>query len=118
MTQAPVFSLPDFKKIFEVNCDAYGVGIGGVLSQEGCPIAFFNEKLSRSKKNYSTFYAIVQSLKHWHHYLVQKEFILIIDHEALKYINSQQKISRRHAKWVAYLQEFTFSLQHQSGSLN
>jgi hypothetical protein len=93
MKEAPVLALPDFEKIFEVNCDAFGVGIGGVLSQEGRPIAFFSEKLSGSKKNYFTydleFYAIVQSLKHWRHYLVQKEFILITDHEALKYINGQ-----------------------------
>jgi hypothetical protein len=83
---------------------------------------FFSEKLSGSKKNYSTydleFYAIVQSLKHWRHYLVQKEFILITDHEALKYINGQQKLNHRHAKWVAYRQEFTFSLLHQFGTLN
>ncbi|XP_062145847.1 uncharacterized protein LOC133853838 [Alnus glutinosa] len=103
MTEAPVLALPDFEKVFELNCDASGVGIGGVLSQEGRPIAFFSEKLSGSKKNYSTydleFYAIVQSLKHWRHYLVHKEFILITDHEALKYINGQHKLSRRHAKW-------------------
>ncbi|KAE8715853.1 putative Quercetin 3-O-methyltransferase 1 [Hibiscus syriacus] len=122
MTEAPVLALPDFDKVFEVNCDASGVGIGGVLSQAGRPVSFFSEKLSGSKKNYSTydleFYAIVQSLKHWRHYLVQKEFILFIDHEALKYINGQHKLSRRHAKWVAYLQEFTFTLRHQAGSLN
>ncbi|KAE8730445.1 ABC transporter G family member 6 [Hibiscus syriacus] len=122
MTEAPVLALPDFDKVFEVNCDASGVGIGGVLSQAGRPVAFFSEKLSGSKKNYSTydleFYAIVQSLKHWRHYLVQKEFILFTDHEALKYINGQHKLSRRHAKWVAYLQEFTFTLRHQAGSLN
>ncbi|KAE8668214.1 putative Quercetin 3-O-methyltransferase 1 [Hibiscus syriacus] len=51
----------------------------------------------QDKKNYSTydleFYAIVQSLKHWCHYLVQKEFILFIDHEALKYINGQHKLN-------------------------
>ncbi|KAE8696147.1 putative CCCH-type zinc finger family protein [Hibiscus syriacus] len=48
----------------------------------------------------------------------EKEFILFTDHEALKYINGQHKLSRRHAKWVAYLQEFTFTLRHQAGSLN
>lgn len=58
------------------------------------------------------------ALKHWRHYLVQKEFILITDQEALKYINGQHKLNRRHAKWVAYLQEFTFSLRHQFGTLN
>ncbi|KAE8676682.1 putative CCCH-type zinc finger family protein [Hibiscus syriacus] len=122
MTEAPVLTLPDFDKVFEVNCDASGVGIGGVLSQAGRPVAFFSEKLSGSKKNYSTydleFYAIVQSLKHSRHYLIQKEFILFTDHEALKYINGQHKLSRRHAKWVAYLQEFTFTLRRQAGSLN
>ncbi|KAE8663201.1 putative Quercetin 3-O-methyltransferase 1 [Hibiscus syriacus] len=122
MTEAPVLALPDFDKVFEVNCDASGIGFGSVLSQAGRPVAFFSEKLSGSKKNYSTydleFYAIVQSLKHWRHYLVQKEFILFTDHEALKYINGQNKLSRRHAKWVAYLQEFIFTLRHQAGSLN
>jgi hypothetical protein len=122
MKEAPVLTLLDFEKIFEVNYAASGVGVDSFLSEERRLIAFFSEKLSGSMKNYSTydleFYAIVQSLKHCHHYLVQKEFILITDHEALKYINGQQKLNRRHAKWVAYLQEFTFSLRNQSGTLN
>lgn len=107
MTEAPVLALLDFDKVFKVNCDASGVGIGGVLSQEGRPVAFFSEKLLGSKKNYSTydleFYTIIQSLKHWRPYLVQREFILITDHEALKYINGQHKLSKRHAKWVSFL---------------
>jgi hypothetical protein len=74
------------------------------LSQEECTISFLDENLSGSKKNYSTydleFYAIVQTLKHWRHYLVYKEFILIIDHEALNYINGQQKLNRKHASWL------------------
>jgi hypothetical protein len=46
LTQAPLLQLPDFGKTFELQCDASGIGIGGVLLQEGKPIAYFSEKLS------------------------------------------------------------------------
>ena len=122
MTQAPILALPDFEKLFEVDCDASKIGIGTVLSQEGRPVAYFSEKLNGARQNYSTydleFYAIVQALKFWRHYLIQREFILNSDHEALRYLNSQKKLSHRHAKWVSFLQEYTFSLRHKTGLQN
>ena len=46
------------------------------------------------------------------------EFVLYIDNHALQYIMQQPKLNRKHAKWVEYLQIFTFVLKHISGQAN
>lgn len=85
-------------------------------------MAFFSEKLTAARSRYSTydveFYAVVQAVRHWRHYLFHQEFILVTDHEALKHLQSQDSLSARHAAWSSYLQQFTFVIRHQSGNSN
>ncbi|XP_059436337.1 uncharacterized protein LOC132169297 [Corylus avellana] len=106
----------------ELHCDASKIGIGAVLSQRSQPVAYFSEKLKNTQLNYSTydieFYALVQALEHWSLYLAYNDFILYSDHEALKHLHSQDKLSSRHAKWATFVQQFSFTIKHKSGTLN
>jgi hypothetical protein len=67
LTTTPLLVLLDFGKTFEIECDASGVGIGGVFMQKRRPIAYFSEKLSGPTLNYSVYdkelYALVRSLE-------------------------------------------------------
>jgi hypothetical protein len=122
LTHAPLLQLPDFGKTFELECDASGIEIGGVLLQEGKPIAYFSEKLSRPLLNYLTYdkelYALVHVLETWQHYLWLKEFVIHSDHESLKHIRGQAKLNKRHAKWVEFIETFPYIIKHKKGKKN
>jgi len=122
LSTAPILMLPNFEKVFELDCDASSVGIGAVLSQEGKPIAYFSEKLNDVRKRWSTYeqeyFAVVRAIKHWQPYLYQHEFVLNTDHQALKYIKSQRHLNRMHGRWVSFLEQFNFVLRHKAGHLN
>jgi hypothetical protein len=122
LTHAPLLQLSDFNKMFELECDASGIGLGGVLLQEGKPVAYFSKKLSGARLNYSTYdkelFALVRTLQTWQHYLWPRKFIIHSDHEALKHIHSQTNLNRRHATWVEFIESFPYIIKHKNGKDN
>uniref|UniRef100_A0A2N9GIU8 Uncharacterized protein n=1 Tax=Fagus sylvatica TaxID=28930 RepID=A0A2N9GIU8_FAGSY len=122
LTNAPLLVLPNFAKTFEIECDASGIGIGAVLMQEGRPVAYFSEKLSGAALNYPTYdkemYALVRALDNWQHYLWPKEFVIHTDHESLKHLKGHQRLNKRHAKWVEFIETFPYVIRYKHGKEN
>ncbi|XP_073121534.1 uncharacterized protein [Henckelia pumila] len=101
---------------------AQGAGIGGILMQGGKPVAYFSEKLSGASLNYPTydkeFYELVRVLETWQHYSRPKEFVIHTDHESLKHLKGKQKLNKRHAKWVAFVETFPYVIKYKQGKEN
>ena len=69
LSSPPVLKFPEFDKPFEVHTDASDFAIGGVLMQDGQPVAFESKKLSEVEQRWPThekeMYAVVHCLKLW-----------------------------------------------------
>ncbi|WMV33800.1 hypothetical protein MTR67_027185 [Solanum verrucosum] len=109
-------------KIFEIECDASGVGLGAVMMQEGKPITYFSENLRGTPLQYSTYdkelYALVRALANWQHYLWHKEFVIRTKPETLKHIRVQNMLNRRHAKWIEFIESFPYVVNYKQGKEN
>jgi len=83
LVKAPVLKLPDFDKDFEIHSNAFDFAIGGVLVQEGRPVAFENKKLSETKGRSPTYekemWAVIHCLKTWGHYIGSKDVVVWTD---------------------------------------
>ena len=121
VTNAPCLKLPDFSQPFEVVTDASGIAVGGVLTQEGRPVAFTSRKLRIHEKNYPThdleLLAVIHALKLWRHYLLGRKFRLVTDHKSLKWIFTQPTLNMRQRRWVE-LQEYDIEIVYRPGKDN
>ena len=126
VTSEPVLQQPQLNKPFEVEVDASGFMLGGVLLQrqedgKKHPIGYYLATLNEVQRNYDIYelelLAIAECLKHWRLNLTGSphEIIVHTDHANLTYCCQPQKISRHIARQVLELEEYNIKLQHVPG---
>jgi hypothetical protein len=69
LVSAPILTMPNITKSFDVFCDASKLGLGSVLMQDGKVIAYVSRQLRPHELNYPThdleLTAVVYALKTW-----------------------------------------------------
>lgn len=126
LTHAPVLTMPDFTKPFEVVSDARGDqhagGLGAVLMQEGHPIAFESRKFVDAELRYTTteqeLLGVVHALKVWRCYLEGVKFKVVTDHCPNTFFQTLPELNRRQARWAETLQMFEFDWEYRPGRIN
>ena len=87
---SPILKLVDPYKEYTVCIDASKEGLGGLLSQEGNVVCYESRKLKVHERNYVVhdleLAVLVHALKMWHHYLLGKNFHLLIDNTCVKHL--------------------------------
>jgi hypothetical protein len=45
-------------------------------------------------------------------------FVIHTDHEPLKHLKGQQRLNKRHAKWVEFIETFPYVIRYKQGKEN
>jgi hypothetical protein len=122
LTSDPILRITDPNEDLIVCTDACKEGIGGVLTQNGFIICYESWKLKEHERNYAThdleLETIVHALRKWRHYLMGKRFELRIDLNGLKYLFDQPTLNVRQSRWLEFLSEYDFDINHIKGKEN
>ena len=130
ITSEPVLAAPRFDREFILKTDgAQTEGIGGVLSQvddEGHErvVAYYGRRLKDAERNYTVteieLLAAMESIRNWRPYLWGRQFRLVIDHAALKWLHTMRDTmeggpASRLMRWILKLAEYRFTVEHKPG---
>ena len=113
---------------YRLTTDASYAAIGGVLERLSSAgellgvIGYFSKTISDTQSRYHIgeleLLAIVESLKHFRYYLHGHRFLLRTDHSSLLSYRSKKEPSQRLTRWLQYLEEFDFEIEHIKGKNN
>ena len=124
--QTCTISYPNYDLEMYVQTDASDVGVGAILFQringEDKVIQLVSVAFKGAELYYSTTekeaYAIVIALKKLKYFLLGRHFIILTDHKALVFLIRSFLLHDRMVRWLTWLQQFDFTINHIEGSKN
>lgn len=126
LAEKPVLGIynPSFET--ELHTDASLEGYGAILMQKSPndnkfhPTYFMSRKTTDAEKKYSSYeleaLAIIEALKKFRVYLLGIPFKIVTDCSALEKTLAKQDLSTRVARWILFLQEFNYVVEHRAGT--
>jgi hypothetical protein len=122
LSTSPVLVLPDFNKVFCVETDASGLGVGAVLMQSGQPLAFISKALGPKSLGLSAYekeyLAILIVVQHWRPYLQHVEFVIFTDQKSLSHLSEQQLNTHWQQKVFTKLLGLQYRIVYKKGADN
>ena len=126
LCDAPVLKHPDMNKPFIVYTDASIEGLGGALMQEEGNkqrvVEYASKALATSEKNYPITemecLGVVWAVDKFRQYLGALPFTVYTDHAALITMQTHMNLTPKRARWLAYLQQYEFTIKHKKASEN
>ena len=126
LTSAPALAMVKPKSPFILYVDASNTAVGAALHQQTqgreAPVAYSSKKLSAAERNYAArdkeLLALVSATKTWRHYLMGRPFVVMSDHESLKYLTTMDLAAGgktgRLARWMVWCYRGTWSRKRRN----
>ena len=114
--------MPNFSKLFTLESDAYGNGLGVVFFQDEHPIAFTDKSLSGKNLSTSTYekemMTILHTIQKWWPSLLENPFGIKTGHQSLKYFLEQRVSSPTQRKWVRKIRDYDYEITYKKAKDN
>jgi hypothetical protein len=114
-----MLAFPDFNKKFVIYTDASKYQLGGVITQDNKPLAFYSRKLKDAQTRYTTtereLLSIVETLKEFRNILLGHEIEVFTDHKNLIYDDLK---TERVLRWRLLMEEYGVKITYIKGVEN
>ena len=119
LTSAPVLTLPDMNKPFELVSDACECppAVNAVMMQENRPVCFYSRKLSGAELQYPAsdieMQSVIAALQEQRCF----DFTIVTDHASYTYVDKAEipHTVKRRARWLSFCCGYTYTWVYRPG---